>query len=130
MLILGVALLIAAPSFGESKNLEEKAIETFVQVQTAGLHKELLEQMKKLAEAGYSKRGETKAAILGGGCGFGGCNYSFLVTTAFSTVRVNPRTAVLAGIVEVWRGPFEEGSLKRVVSQEEVQKLVVGEDQE
>jgi hypothetical protein len=44
---------------------------------------------------------EASAALLGGGCGFAGCEYEFLVTIGASTRGTNPQTQVIAAVVRV-----------------------------
>jgi len=119
-------VILALPALAAPKTTEDRAAEYFQKLQRAGDHKEILTQTKALNEAGYTKEGKTRAVLLGGGCGFAGCNYDHLVTTDFSTVGANPQTTVLAGVVEVWT-TTDAKSLKRLLSQDDVAKIIVGD---
>lgn len=114
-------------SLAEAKTADGRAVNLFMSIQAAGDHKEILELTKKFTDAGYIRRGPTKAASLGGACGTKGCNSDFLVTTVFSTRAPNARSVVLAAIVEAGSGTFEP-SLKRVIRQEEITQLISGNE--
>lgn len=117
-----VALAVASPVFAAPKSPKEKAIAAWTKLQTAGLHTEVLAQTKELNNQGYSKVVGSDAIVLGSGCGFAGCGYTFLVTTTFATQGSNTRADVLAGIVNA--STYEEqGTVRRVVPRKELENL-------
>lgn len=116
---------IAYPVLGAPRTTEERASDYFLKLQRAAEHREILAESKKLNDAGFTKEGATKAVVLGGGCGFAGCDYTHLVTTDFSTPGANTQTAILAAVVQV-SVPRGGESLKRVLNQEEIGQLISG----
>ena len=71
------------------------------------LRAEIRRMKAELVSRGFRDEGRSSAAILGGGCGFAGCDTSYLVTTPFTTRGANTRLSTLAGVVETHtRGGF------------------------
>jgi hypothetical protein len=44
---------------------------------------------------------EISKALLGGGCGFAGCDTSYLVTQGYATVGTNPQVQVISAVVKI-----------------------------
>jgi hypothetical protein len=62
---------------------------------------EVGESIVELQAAGYKKIGETSLMVIGGGCGFAGCDTTFLVGVTLSTDGANTQTTSVLAVVEV-----------------------------
>lgn len=58
------------------------------------------EQAKVVADGKVLDENPT-SALLGGGCGFAGCQSVYLVTIGYSTKGTNPQTSVIAATVRI-----------------------------
>lgn len=85
--------LIASSAFATSMKLS--AIGEF------NYNSEIQQQIADAQAAGLEVESSPTEAIIGGGCGFTGCDVTSLVTLATHTKGANPRTRVIAAIVTV-----------------------------
>jgi hypothetical protein len=84
------------------ENPEALAIQAFLDLQTtdSSSFPGLTEALENLKKQNLKSRGETKALLLSGMCGFAGCDSTYLVTTVYRSLGANTRTESLAGIVQ------------------------------
>ena len=121
---LFIALLLVTPhSFAFAPNAPvqnpfnapaQNPVDAFLKTQNDKTDPVLNAQISELMQAGYTKRGDTGAVSLGGGCGVVGCNSTCLVTTEYSTPGVNPRSRIVAAIVTIING--KEFRVRRILT--------------
>ena len=121
-IILIVLLLVFPQSFAFAQDApDQRAVEAFLKYQNDKTNPLLNAQISKLMRAGYRERGSTGAVLLGGGCGFAGCNNTYLVTTVYSTPGANPRSTIVAAIVANPAG--REFRVRRILTRAEIERL-------
>ena len=122
-IILIVLLLVSLHSFAFAQDTpDQRAIDVFLKYQNDKANPVLNAQISKLMRAGYKERGSTGAVLLGGGCGFAGCNNTYLVTTVYSTPGANPRSTIVAAIVT--NPTSREFRVRRILTRAEIERLV------
>ncbi len=85
----------------------------------------LLDAKTELEKLGFSKESGTDAILIAGGCGYAGCESTFLVTTSYATTGANTETRVIAGVVVVSKeGQVMRSNIKRVLSEIEIAELL------
>ena len=122
ILFLSLAIL-PLTIFAKPIEVKEKAVKAFLQYQMAGSDQELMGQIQKLKDSGFSEKGLTDGVVLNGGCGFAGCFYTFLVSTTFNSVGPNTQTASVSAIVRA-STLFEKGEVKKVLTEKDLAILL------
>jgi len=89
--------------------------------------REAVEAKEALQAQRYSLQGQTTAALLGGGCGFAGCDSLYFVTTEYSTMGVNPQSTVVAGVVS-YSAASRSARVEKVLSQKDKNDLLEKEE--
>ena len=98
--ILIVLLLVAPHSFAFAPNAPvQNPVDAFLKTQNDKTNPILNAQISELMQTGYTERGTTGAVLLGGGCGFVGCNSTYLVTTVYFTRGANTQSTIVAAVV-------------------------------
>ncbi len=122
ILFLSLALL-PLTIFAKPLSEKEKAVDAFLQYQIVGSDKDLMRQIQKLKDSGFTEQGITDGVVLNGGCGFAGCSYNFFVSTTFNSFGANTQTASVAAVVRA-STLFEKGEVKKVLTEKELDILL------
>jgi len=121
IILLG-SFMLSQAGYASDISLDKKAIRAFVVYQNAGQDQQLVNQVRNLKKEGLILREAPRATLIEGGCGFAGCSYRLLVTTAYHSEGANPQTKSINAVVQV--STYENSVVEKILSQKEIQWLL------